>query len=541
MMAYSTFRAATLAALAASVLLAGCGGGGSSGGGSSNGGTPAPDTPSTPPVANAGVSFSPSSIQLTATEGDASTVTITATANSDFPGTVNVAVIAPSAFAPGVQLDTISARQYRAQLRVAADLKAGTYDGVIKVWLCKDAADVCAQPHAGAPWSLPYHLVIKPLAATLSPLSAAGNAGDWLTYQGSASHTGYVDVTVEAARISPRFVWVAPNRESPSMPAISNGLAFVTTANALYAIDEASGATRWSTTVPVESFAYASTPPAVHGTQVLVATSGTNFGWLRAFDAASGMVNSARNVYSPTVTTPPVADADVVLVKEDGGAINGLTSAGTNYRVAVTGASNWNALTPPTLLADRGYAYNHGTLYRFDKRTGAIASEIAGAPHAGGTGWFDTSRGSPVPLDDTRVVVTEREYYDDEKSALTVFDVAAGTVAWHRIGAYGEFAVAKGIIYVARGKQVVALRGSDGADQWSWDLPASADADLAVRSVVVTNNLLFVGSTEGVYAIDLATRKTVWSTSGGGTLALSKNGILYVRRDNAPLRAFNTH
>jgi hypothetical protein len=49
---------------------------------------------------------------------------------------------------------------------------------------------------------------------------------------------------------------------------------------------------------------------------------------------------------------------------------------------------------------------------------------------------------------------------------------------------------------------------------------------------LVTNNLAFVSSMKFTYAIDLSTRKVVWTYPLGGMLALSNRGVLYIQAYN---------
>jgi hypothetical protein len=51
--------------------------------------------------------------------------------------------------------------------------------------------------------------------------------------------------------------------------------------------------------------------------------------------------------------------------------------------------------------------------------------------------------------------------------------------------------------------------------------------------VLVTRNLVFVATASTTYAIDRSTHASVWSYKSGGKLALSANGILYIRSDAA--------
>jgi len=55
--------------------------------------------------------------------------------------------------------------------------------------------------------------------------------------------------------------------------------------------------------------------------------------------------------------------------------------------------------------------------------------------------------------------------------------------------------------------------------------------------VLVTKNLLFVSTADATYAVDIASRKQVWSYPVGGALALSSQGILFIAQDQGKLVA----
>jgi outer membrane protein assembly factor BamB len=56
---------------------------------------------------------------------------------------------------------------------------------------------------------------------------------------------------------------------------------------------------------------------------------------------------------------------------------------------------------------------------------------------------------------------------------------------------------------------------------------------------VVTKNLFFVSTGNATYAVDIATRKNVWSYPAGGSLALSSQGVLYIVQDRGTIAAIS--
>jgi outer membrane protein assembly factor BamB len=54
-----------------------------------------------------------------------------------------------------------------------------------------------------------------------------------------------------------------------------------------------------------------------------------------------------------------------------------------------------------------------------------------------------------------------------------------------------------------------------------------------VSDVLVTNNLIFASTATKTYAIDRTTHAAVWSYPASGSLAMSANGVLYVKSQHA--------
>ena len=120
------------------------------------------------------------------------------------------------------------------------------------------------------------------------------------------------------------------------------------------------------------------------------------------------------------------------------------------------------------------------------------------------------------------------------------YDIASGLLAWQITipsGAVEALAVANGMIYVGYGDHlpggnvtIDAINLDDGSMSWSWSPPTSKDSyGTGVNDVIATNNLLFVDTDIGVYAVDLSTHQTVWTLwVPGFQMAISPSGMLYV-------------
>jgi outer membrane protein assembly factor BamB len=72
-----------------------------------------------------------------------------------------------------------------------------------------------------------------------------------------------------------------------------------------------------------------------------------------------------------------------------------------------------------------------------------------------------------------------------------------------------------------------AIDEATGKVLWSW-IPSGTDSTSFHRNIVVTDNLLFVGTDKAVFALDLATKAPVWSYPKPGMLAISAGRTLYI-------------
>jgi outer membrane protein assembly factor BamB len=115
-------------------------------------------------------------------------------------------------------------------------------------------------------------------------------------------------------------------------------------------------------------------------------------------------------------------------------------------------------------------------------------------------------------------------------NGIVAFDTVNKSVRWSASGGFsGNPAYADGYLFAANNatNKMEVRRESDGGIEWSWAAPATDptfDSD-----VLLTKNLVFVSTTTTTYAIDRTTHAMVWSYQAAGKLALSANGILYIK------------
>ena len=247
--------------------------------------------------------------------------------------------------------------------------------------------------------------------------------------------------------------------------------------------------------------------------------------YLFAFEAASGTQDFAAQMASQWehYLAPTILGG---LVYSDGGTYGGLyafdTTTGANQFFAHAGQyDGWT----PAVDADHAYAYIGGALCIFDNQTGALVGSIA-EPTYSWNGY--TTAGAPA-LGGANTVYAGN-LHDKSANSLVAFDTSSYTVRWSIHGAYsGNPAYADGVLFAADSSPFAleAYNETDGAKLWTWTPPSGNSS--FVSDVLVTNNLVFVSTDANTFAIDRGTHLPVWSHAAAGSLALSANGILYIK------------
>lgn len=530
------------------VLLAGCGGGGGGGGGGDTS-TSGNGTVVTPPVSNdPGLQLTPSTINLSLYAGESQQVDVGVQVMHDFPGVVNVRVKDDAGvIRTPVDIRSFSKYFYTATLHVSEALPAGVYDGMVQISLCKDDPAVCAQPYQGSPWRLPYHIELKNFGTALTQLAPVAAMADWGMYQGGVAHTGYAPLTIDAARITPRFSMVAPDAAKfiqPSHSAVQsvNGVAYFTRNASLYAVSEQTGAVLWKNVL--SNSPYGVGDPSVYQGVVFVPVSDGSQNGVQLFNAVSGALIRIVPATDASLFISPTVDATSLYIRANGGALNvfDYTSGAFQFQQSNKYSSMWMAPYAAALDQNYVYFYNAGTIFQLDKRSGVLNASMRTFRDQYNDSYANNI-GSVVLHSDQQALMTEEILYGDGDGTGTLFnfDFAAKRMAWSVPGTFhGNPVVNGGKLYIANNTAVVAMRLQDGGSEWTWPIPAEEvkDGKASAYNLIVTDNTLFASFSGHVYAIDLASHKTIWSFPRGGQITMSRNGILYVAGASA-LYAFN--
>lgn len=515
--------------LLACAILAGCGGGG--GGSGSDNGTNA--------NGNSWLTFTPSAVTLESEPGVTRSITITAHSSRTISESLSVGIIdRAGVLNPGGSVVALSATDYQANLLLSTTLSPGTYTGQLEVRLCRDGdPTVCSNPYPGSPWQVPYQFTILGATSNLGTLRSLSGAGAWSTFQGNAAHTGVVSANVDPANFSRRFSWSG----YVTNVAIEEGRVFAVSGGTLSAISESSGTVLWS--APLGTFS--ANPPAVAGGKVYVTSLDGAEDHLWIFDAATGTQLSRTTLtvqqssFSQTGTLAPVVSNSKVYAT--GGLYGGLSRLD-----AATGLTDWTVTTPlydqwtPAVDADQVYAYAGNRLEVVRVQDG---SSVVSIDDAGFSSTTTAMYAAPV-LSGSDVYVTQ--FSGTVTGRLLDFDVAGGALRWQVSGTFSSNPViSDGVLYVVNGAELEARSATTGARLWGWASPEGfgrSGQSGDIHSLVIVGRLIFVSTGASTHAVNIDTRRSVWSHSASGSLAVSSNGVLYIASTHSSsLIAINLH
>jgi outer membrane protein assembly factor BamB len=422
----------------------------------------------------------------------------------------------------------------QAELFLKDGLAAGTYEGQVELLLCKDLP--CSQQYSGSPVKQAYKVVLQP-ANNLTPLQRWPGVAEWAQYQGNAVHNGYVPVTLDASRFNRRWRWRVPAVAGVvpmTHPVVtSNGQLFAVTgdytANAtLWALQESDAGVRWQ-------HSFGSVPainaPSTDGGRVFLSTSGHQDTFLWAFNGDGSLhfrtpfSSQWSRYFAPTVHNGQVLSA--------GGGYGGLVGFAvadgqTLWSVDLDQFDQWT----PAVAGGFALAFMPNGLNALDLATGAVAFTIAD-PNQRLQPYNLFS--APLVAHNGLALVIDGPLANRSVNRLVAFDLAGRDIRWSVPGSFTHApAAAPGVIYAINGAQLEARRDSDGTLLWSWLPPENTTEPFAVfhgstpGNVLATDNLVFVGTGSGIYAVDTTTRRHVWHYPKPGRMALSPQGVLYL-------------
>jgi uncharacterized protein YjdB len=355
-------------------------------------------------------------------------------------------------------------------------------------------------------------------------------AAEWTMFQGNASHTGYVNASIDPDVFTE--LWVRSPLGAIGLNPVTAGDGSVLVSSVSYfgsqlvaSLDVGTGTPKWSYNF---GNIHSVDPPAYANGTMYVQTGGHEDSYLWAFDANTGAIkfrtaygNQWSTWYAPTIVDQTVYAA--------GGYYGGMYAFTT-----VDGTVKWSAslnqydqFTP---------AVRDGVVYAY---TGSYTPEVTAADAATGTvkyqipdpnfNWNGWSMNVAPALGDMN------DLFATQAGRLVAFDLESKTLKWQKTANFvGNVTIAGGVLYVANGSQLEAHSESDGSFLWLWVPP---DKLPLANTNIATNNLLFLSTANHTYAVDIASHQLVWSYPAGGSLALSKQGLLFIAQQNGRLAA----
>ena len=421
------------------------------------------------------------------------------------------------------QIEVLGGGRYRVTVATSDMLPTGMYRGTLRLRMCTETP--CVHPIANASASAPYRIDV-----------AWANPGEWEMFQRDAAHTGYVPIALRAPSITKlweRHGYDGTWGTGPSGVTTAPGRAYASfrTDDALYsrwmlsALDSKTGSIVWR-----QDFGdfFALNGPSVKGDRVYVATTGGSlWTYLWSFDAVDGTLQAQSLFESQhaSVLAPTIWQG---IAYTNGGYYGG----GTYAFDADDGMPLWSAFSgehygsTPAVSDAKVYYFDGNALLIYDAVDGELIGRIADPnPPSSSTPWLNSA---PMLGSSDHVIAQSRNTTVNGRF-LVDYSPAADAARWSTTKRYSTHpATAHGVIYAGSSNPLSfdAIDEDSGQVLWSW-LPEGTDTKFR-NNVVLTRNLAFVSTDRAVYAIDLATRRAVWSYPVPGTLSISGDGMLYL-------------
>lgn len=429
---------------------------------------------------------------------------------------------------------------YNIKLRTLAIATPGTYTGTLTLFVCDWTPCTSGTQGNHSAATVPYTITVTP-EVLLQPVPTVTGLPEWETFQGNASHTGHFPLTLDASKFARRWSWNLPAGSTATLSPVTagSGKVFVSasgyfTDSTLYALNELDGSLAWQRDF---GDVFALNDPAAWGGRVFVATSGHEDTAMWGLDIADGTVKFRTAFASQweNYLAPTIKDG---YVYTNGGYFGGMYAFKGR-----TGAQRFFAnleqydLWSPAVDDNYAYAYTGYSFYAVNRVTGERTVTIRNNTF----NWSGYALNmSPVLPGDGSVLVVDGIYNFVHSNHLIRYDPVQGGEFWRVDGTFTSNPVVSGnTMYVlnSMSNQLEARDLATGAIRWTW-VASNTQESLPVGNLVVTDNLIFVGTNQSTYAIDLATHQPVWSTPDVGSLAISSNKILYIVKPGA-IEAFS--
>ncbi len=530
-----------LASIAACVWLTSCGGGGGGGDAASGG----------------WLTFSPSAVDLTVYQGVPVSFTVQANSSKTIAERIYLGVIdTVGLITPNVEIVANTKTNYSATFGTNPNLSTGTHNSFLQVRICLDAAITCKLPYPDSPWQVPIRIKVLP-ATNLTSLTKLDGERPWGTINGNSAHNAYFSRPVAPENFTQRWVIPITSLGLSQMNIAGNAIISSATATSQYSDrggyllshSEFDGKLNWKVDLGENSGLSSQRFTSLSDGRVAIVTrnsaviSNTHSpSVLRVFSATTGQLQGSS---LPVFGASPFFAGNEIFLSDSYSDVRGV------YRYDVnSGALAWKTELAEgssgfsTPAADSRYVYVFhdpegivrkgayeyvsvsGQLVGLDRVTGLVGFNIT-VPGASSLG---VDLQVPVLGNNGMVFIESGAIYSDYLHSLLAFDTSAKTLKWTLTGNFLSNPVdAAGTLYIKNGQSLEARKPTDGALLWSWPIPEKFVFTNIPGNIIVVGNLVFLSGRDSTYAVDITTHQSVWSYPVPGNLAVSDNGILYIR------------
>ncbi len=483
-------------------------------------------------IAGISVNFesNPNPLEIVYYEGETKPFKITASTTSALTGvlSLNLGVIDPSRNVSVKNVSNESVERAVATLEPSSVLKSGTYTSTLELRACADNTVDCKSPFSGSPRFLPIKLTVLP-TNNLTPLVPLPQGEAWSTHRANAAHNNFINYSFDPKNFSRRWNWIAPNQDRVTRVAIDSGRVYFVKALAgagdnvheLITLSEQDGKVLWKSALG--ALPKVNDPAAGLG-KVFVTSVGHQGTFFWVFNQIDGSLQNKISMSAQweAYQAPTIYGNEVFT---ESGYYGGMSKYSvTEQKMAWSiGLPQYDSWTP-AVDASYAYALLEDSLHVINKSDGSIAYKIPLPVYTwrGYTGITPTLSGNGMA-------------FASNHNALTAFDLRRKNVAWSISNSdFSAPAYANDVVYVIRanGTALEARSAQTGNLLWTANAITESNFFGNYQTVLVTANLAFLSSSNRTIAIDLASRKIVWEHPQGGELAISSNGILYIKSTN---------
>jgi len=366
---------------------------------------------------------------------------------------------------------------------------------------------------------------------------------DWAMFQRNAAHTGYVAASYNPADFATLWEWSALEGSQPRAVSAEAGTIYVSEGedfepgldpnDRLTAFNSTTGAIRWQR--DMDNNHDISGPTLGDGKLYLTIIGRSNINTLALVDSQTGAVTATNTFASQLETYPqPTLFENQVFVAAGyyGGEVYAFN--------ATSGAKQWQMFGTSgvtggqAVAADANYVYYYDgpALTLFNRSTGAIVRSLDN-PFDANSGAYAWHSAMILDGEGGAFGFGQKRTWPYIGKTLVRFDVEGGTGPRWNTGLqyFAHPALADSRIYALNetGRVIHAIDTATGEIKDGLPVPGTS----ALRyNVVATPNLLFASTLTDVYAIDRATRATVWTAPTGGMLAITPDNLLVVAGEN---------